>query len=115
MDSDKHQFRVPYNEMVEILEGILLKLGFEEKDARLIAETHTQSSCDGVESHGLNRFPRFVEYVRAGYVRIGGQMKLLTNWGALERWDGQQRAGILNRSEEHTSELQSRENHVCRL
>ncbi len=82
--------------MVEILEGILLKLGFEEKDARLIAETHTQSSCDGVESHGLNRFPRFVEYVRAGYVRIGGQMKLLTNWGALERWDGQQRAGILN-------------------
>lgn len=88
--------RLPFAEIESLLFEINIKLGFDEENARLIANTHTQSSCDGVESHGLNRFPRFVEYVKAGFIRINGEMELLASGGAIEQWDGHQRAGILN-------------------
>lgn len=88
--------RLPFEEIESRLFDINIKLGFDDENARLIANTHTQSNCDGVESHGVNRYPRFVEYVQAGHVRVNGDMELMDSMGAIERWDGHQRAGILN-------------------
>lgn len=96
MESKEGRIRLPFQVIESQLHQVNLQLGFSDEDARLIARIHTESSADGVESHGLNRFPRFVEYVQAGHIRIGGKMELQSPFGALERWDGQQRSGILN-------------------
>ena len=37
-----------------------------EEQAEICAQIHTESSADGVESHGLNRIPRFTDYVKKG-------------------------------------------------
>ena len=58
--------RVPYEVMVNEFERVLTKYGFEPKDAKASAELFAQNSMAGVYSHGLNRFPRVVEYLKKG-------------------------------------------------
>ena len=55
--------RIPYDTIKETVKKAFLNVGLSEEQAEVCATIHTQSSADGVESHGLNRIPRFVEYV----------------------------------------------------
>ena len=56
--------RVPYEVMVNEFERVLTKYGFEPNDAKASAELFAQNSMAGVYSHGLNRFPRVVDYLK---------------------------------------------------
>ena len=60
--------RVPYGELKSLFEAILVKKGFTPEKAGVAAEVFADNSCDGVASHGLNRFPRFVSYIESGSV-----------------------------------------------
>ena len=53
---------------VQTLSDILRREGFAETEAAHLAKTFTDSSIDGVYTHGLNRFPRFVDLIRRGHV-----------------------------------------------
>lgn len=75
---------------------ILTRNKFPEQDAKKLAEVFTQNSIDGVLSHGVNRFPRFIEYVQKGYVKVGNAPVRKSSNGAVEQWDGQLGPGILN-------------------
>lgn len=88
--------RVPYQELFDTLLRVLLELGFEPDRGRLCARLFADTSRDGVYSHGLNRFPRFVRTVRNGIVDIHACPELVTSAGSLERWDGGNGAGNLN-------------------
>lgn len=74
----------------------MLNLGLSEEKAGICAEIHTQSSRDGVESHGLNRVPRFAEYVQKGWINIAGEPELKMHRGAVENYDGNLGIGITN-------------------
>jgi len=99
--------RVPYAELYEALLRVLLKLGMEAERACLCAKLFAETSLDGVYSHGLNRFPRFVEMVRRGIVDLQAEPVRVSSEGAIERWDGQMGPGNLNayRSMQRTIEL----------
>src|SRR5699024_3253803 len=86
------EFNVVYQKLLDILNGY----DFSEERARLIAQTHTQSSCDGVYSHGLNRFPLFVEYVERGWVKPDAEPEKVGTFRTMERWDGHLAPGISN-------------------
>jgi 3-dehydro-L-gulonate 2-dehydrogenase len=58
--------RVPYQELLSTLARVLLELGFEPERAQLCARLFAETTLDGVYSHGLNRFPRFVNTIRNG-------------------------------------------------
>jgi 3-dehydro-L-gulonate 2-dehydrogenase len=88
--------RVPYQELFDTLLGVLLKLGFKPDRARLCAQLFAETTRDGVYSHGLNRFPRFVLQIRNGTIDIHGEPELVACFGALERWDGKIGPGPLN-------------------
>lgn len=88
--------RVSYNELQSTLAAILRKLGFSDDRAQLSARLFADASRDGVASHGLNRFPRFVRGIRSGLVDPRASPTLVSRFGALERWDGQRGAGNLN-------------------
>ena len=62
------------------------------QSATLFAETHR----DGVASHGLNRFPRFVRQIKAGVVRPDAEPVCAARFGPWEQWDGQLGPGNLN-------------------
>jgi len=88
--------RVPYRELEDVLAGALERLGFEPERGRLCARLFAEASLDGVASHGLNRFPRFVQMIRRGLVDVAARPELVEARGALERWDGRRGPGNLN-------------------
>lgn len=88
--------RIPYEELSETLSRVFVKLGFQKEDARLCARLFTETTCDGVYSHGLNRFPRFIKTIRNGSVDVRAKPERSRNFGSLERWDGKRGAGNLN-------------------
>ena len=88
--------RVSYQELFDALLRVLLKLGFEPERARLCAQLFADTTRDGVYSHGLNRFPRFVAMIRNGSIDIHAQPELVMGSGPLERWDGKIGPGNLN-------------------
>ena len=71
-------------------------LSFSDARAELCARLFAETTCDGVYSHGVNRFARFVSTVRNGSVDPNAEPKVLAQFGAMERRDGQRGPGNLN-------------------
>ena len=90
------EIRVGYDDLVKTLAVILAKLGFAEDRARRAACLFADASRDGVSSHGVNRFPRFMRALRNGLVNPQATPELVSRFGALERWDGHRGPGMLN-------------------
>lgn len=88
--------RKSFQELQHEFERVLLNLGFTPDRAITCAQIFTQNSCDGVYSHGLNRFPVFIDYIKKGYIAIHAVPKLAKNMGVIEQWDGQLGPGVLN-------------------
>ena len=88
--------RVLFNELYNEFERILLKSGFSREGSASCARAFAENTRDGVQSHGIDRFPGFVDYVRRGLVDSKAEPARLGGTGAIERWDGRRGAGILN-------------------
>ena len=87
---------VSFEEMKETAKRAFLNLGLNEEQAEICAEVHTSSSADGVESHGMNRIPRFADYMHRGWIDPEGKPELIHKRGAVENYDGHMGIGILN-------------------
>lgn len=70
--------------------------GMPKAKAEFCAQTHAESSRDGVYSHGLNRVERFVDYINKGWVDVHAEPTLEKSLGALETYNGNLGPGILN-------------------
>ena len=90
--------RVPFDELVGEFRRVLDAEGFSAERSRLLARTFAENSRDGVHSHGLNRFPGFIDFVRRGVVDLHAEPELAGSFGGFERWDGRRGPGILNAS-----------------
>lgn len=88
--------RVPYEEMKSEIKRILLSRKFTEERADQSATLFAQASLDGVYSHGLNRVPRFVDYIDKGWVNIDAEPELVDSANLIERYDGKLGPGDLN-------------------
>jgi len=88
--------RIPFDDVLARLAAILGNLGFTPDRARACARLFAETTRDGVYSHGVNRFPRFVSTIRNGSVDPAAEPSCLSALGALERWDGRLGPGNLN-------------------
>lgn len=88
--------RIPFDVAHATLAAVLRKLGFAESRANLSARLFAETTRDGVYSHGVNRFPRFVATIRNGSVDPAAEPEQIAAFGALERWDGRSGPGNLN-------------------
>ena len=88
--------KVSYQELYETLLSVLRKKGFAPGRAELCAKMFADASRDGVASHGLNRFPRFIEMIAIGVIDVEAEPVPVARAGALERWDGRRGPGNLN-------------------
>lgn len=88
--------RISFETMHETVTQAFIKAGMSPEDARVCARIHTESSCDGVYSHGLNRVARFVDYLQRGWVDADAKPVAIRKLGVIELYDGQRGPGILN-------------------
>ncbi|MFR5601525.1 MAG: 3-dehydro-L-gulonate 2-dehydrogenase [Lachnospiraceae bacterium] len=88
--------RVSYDVMKAEFERVLNKYGFSSENAEAAASIFAQNSMAGVFSHGLNRFPRVIEYLQKGEIDPKVQPECVMSMGAMERWDGHRGFGPLN-------------------
>ena len=94
--TDNSTILIPPQQMQSRFESILDSLGFAKEKSLAIAEVFTANSVDGIYTHGVNRFPAFVDYVKLGYVKPDAVPTLKYKFGAMEQWDGHQGPGVLN-------------------
>jgi 3-dehydro-L-gulonate 2-dehydrogenase len=88
--------RIPFAEMKQTIYQAFLNAGMPEAKAEICAQIHTESSCDGVYSHGLNRVERFVDYIGKGWVDVHAEPSLISGLGNMEFYNGNLGPGILN-------------------
>ncbi|WP_409310554.1 3-dehydro-L-gulonate 2-dehydrogenase [Pectobacterium sp. B1J-3] len=88
--------RIKFDIMKDTVKKAFLNVGLSEQNAEVCAQIHTESSCDGIYSHGLNRVSRFVDYVKKGWVDIHAEPTLVKSLGVIEIYDGNQGIGITN-------------------
>jgi 3-dehydro-L-gulonate 2-dehydrogenase len=88
--------RVPLEEMRQEFERVLMGVGFPPSRASLCARVFAENSLVGVASHGLNRFPEFVERIKGGSIAADAEPERVAAYGALEQWDGHTGPGPIN-------------------
>jgi 3-dehydro-L-gulonate 2-dehydrogenase len=88
--------QISSQEMQDVLYKIFLKYNFKPEKAKLLAQTYTESTLAGVNSHGINRVPLFLEYVENGSVKVDAEAEKVESFGNIERWDGHYGPGIIN-------------------
>src|SRR5438105_3685304 len=90
--------RVPYDDLYAALLRAMQGLGLAPDRATECARLFAETTRDGVYTHGLNRFPRFVASIANGSVDVNAVPTKAAGMGALERWDGRRGVGNLNAS-----------------
>lgn len=88
--------RISPENMQKVLHELFIKYKFTSKKAQLMANTFTESTIDGVSSHGINRVPLFIEYIEKGVIKIDAEAEKIASFGSIERWDGNLGPGIIN-------------------
>jgi len=88
--------QIAHEELQSILKNLFVTHGFSEANSLSLAEVFTENTLVGVNSHGINRVPRFIEYVKNGTVKINAEAQKIASLGSMERWDGNSGPGITN-------------------
>lgn len=87
---------IKYEDLEKEFQRVLESRGFDEKNAKDAASVFAQNSLDGIYSHGINRFPRVVEYLDKGEINPDVVATCELSMGAIERWNGHRGFGPLN-------------------
>jgi 3-dehydro-L-gulonate 2-dehydrogenase len=96
MSIDEQTIRIPYERLKSEFFRILLSIGFSESRAEKCAEIFTMNSLDGINSHGINRFPRFVKNTLEGFIKPEAVPTFEYKFGSIEQWNGNLGPGPLN-------------------
>ena len=88
--------RLDRSEIESVLTNALVNVGFSPERAALSARLFTETTLDGVYSHGLNRFPLFIAAVKSGVVKPDAEPTLVRAVNGFETWDGNLGPGNLN-------------------
>ncbi|MBO0324107.1 3-dehydro-L-gulonate 2-dehydrogenase [Muricauda sp. CAU 1633] len=88
--------RITNEEMQDVLYKLFLKYQFSKDKAQSMAKVYTDNTLFGVNSHGINRVPSFIDFVEKGLVKINAEAEKVQAFGTIERWDGNLGPGIVN-------------------
>lgn len=75
---------------------VLTKNSVDTSIAEECAIVFTNNSVDGVYSHGVNRFPKFIGMLKKGAINPNVEAVCKNKLGNIEQWDGQKGLGVIN-------------------
>nr|WP_312576130.1 3-dehydro-L-gulonate 2-dehydrogenase [Sedimentibacter sp.] len=87
---------IPFEVAKIKIKQAMIAAGLSEEQAEICSQIHTESSRDGVYSHGINRVSRFINYINRGWININGSPSLIKKIGCIENYDGNMGIGIVN-------------------
>lgn len=82
------EIKIDRTEMEKVFHQVLLKQSFGESKAALCAQIFTDNSLDGVYTHGVNRFSRFVKMVAERFISPDNEPTKTAGFGGMEQWNG---------------------------
>ncbi|SMP59038.1 3-dehydro-L-gulonate 2-dehydrogenase [Anoxynatronum buryatiense] len=88
--------RLTFDELYGEIKRAFVKCGMSEEKASVCARVHSESTYDGIYSHGVNRVARFVEYVQKGWVDVNAEPTLEKEFGSIQVYNGNMGSGVLN-------------------
>jgi 3-dehydro-L-gulonate 2-dehydrogenase len=88
--------RIPYELLKAEFKRVLISLDVKADIADACAGIFADNSRDGVYTHGLERFPLFVEYMKEKLIDMDAAPTVVNTFGAIEQWDGNLGPGMLN-------------------
>ena len=88
--------RLSFDEIQSEIKRVFMKYGLTEEKADICARIHTESTYDGIYSHGTNRVARFVDYIQKGWVDVNADPVIEKDCGAVKVINGNMGPGILN-------------------
>ena len=80
--------RISYMDMKAKFHNILLRYGFTDSKAETCAMIFAANSLDGIYTHGVNRFARFIKYVKNGHIDVNAEPSIVNALGGIEQWNG---------------------------
>ncbi len=87
--------KVTFEQLKAAFNQVLLSRGVASDTADACAEMFARTTESGVYSHGVNRFPRFIQQLDAGDIIPDAAPKRIVSLGAIEQWDAQRSIGNL--------------------
>ena len=93
---DSDFIRIPVTEIESRLVQVLVRHGFSYAKANICKEVFIGNSLEGVYSHGVNRFIKFIGYVKDGHIQPNHDAICKHAVGSIEQWDGQSGPGPIN-------------------
>lgn len=88
--------RLTFEAIKSELKRVFLKYGLSEENAEICAQIHTESTYDGIYSHGVGRVVRFVDYIQKGWVDIHAVPSIEKEMGAICIYNGNMGSGVVN-------------------
>lgn len=85
-----------YDYIVDILNDGLVKAGLDRERALRLARIYADNSLEGVYSHGVNRYMRFIGELKNGDADMNAQTEVVSSFGAIEVRDAHFGIGPLN-------------------
>ena len=87
--------KVSYAELKAEFKRVLLSRQFAEETAEACATMFADTTNSGIYSHGVNRFPRFIEQLDKGDIKPDAKPERVLSLGAIEQWNGNLSIGNL--------------------
>src|SRR6478736_3895976 len=94
--SNSDLIKIPVVEIESRLVQVLVNNGFSYAKSKACTEVFIGNSLDGVYSHGVNRFAKFIGYVKDGHIHPNHDAICKHSIGSIEQWDGQSGPGPIN-------------------
>ncbi|WP_261640481.1 3-dehydro-L-gulonate 2-dehydrogenase [Erwinia mallotivora] len=79
--------RISHQQLYQEFLRVLLSRNVSEDKATACAAMFTETSLNGVYSHGVNRFGRFIQQLDAGHILPDASAEKVLSLGAIEQWD----------------------------
>ena len=87
---------IQYDVLTGTLKKGLEKAGLDAARAEQLAQVFAGNSLEGVYSHGVNRYMRFISEVESGVVDINAQTETVSTFGGIEVRDAHFGIGPIN-------------------
>lgn len=86
---------VTFKQLNRFMYALLKTFGMTESNIRIIVDIYLEITKRGVGHHDIYDFPGRVEMLRTGKVTVNPEFKLLSSYGCMESWDGDNGLGEL--------------------
>lgn len=87
--------KVTFEQLKAAFNRVLLSRYIQPDTADACAEMFARTTESGVYSHGVNRFPRFIQQLDAGDIIPDATPERMLSLGAIEQWDARRSIGNL--------------------